>query len=165
MGKFSMAVKNRPQEKPAAQQKPERKQKPAGQQKPTGEQKPAGERLSGLEQAKSGYAAFKRIMGKIIMILYHLRKVVMAVPVVYVALRLAAYNASHLPENVGLNLQTNGEFAMEIARSAAVMGPLVLTGACLLLMFCSRKAMYAWAISIFTLAVPVLLLVSNLYPA
>ncbi len=159
MGKFSMAVKNRPQEKPAVQQKP------AEEQKPERKQKPAGERLSGLEQAKSGYAAFKRIMGKIIMILYHLRKVVMAAPVVYVALRLASYNASHLPESVGLNLQTNGEFAMEIARSSAVMGPLVLTGACLLLMFCSRKAMYAWAISIFTLAVPVLLLVSNLYPA
>lgn len=170
MGKFSMAVKNRPQEKPAGQQKPERKQKPTEERKPEREQKaeqrkPAGERLSGLEQAKSGYAAFKRILGKIIMVLYHLRKVVLAAPVVYAALRLAAYNASHLPESVGLNLQTNGEFAMEIARSAAVMGPLVLTGACLLLMFCSRKAMYAWAISIFTLAVPVLLLVSNLYPA
>ena len=40
-----------------------------------------------------------------------------------------------------------------------------LTAACLLLMFCSRKAMYPWAISIFTLALPVLLLVSNVYPS
>jgi hypothetical protein len=32
-------------------------------------------------------------------------------------------------------------------------------------MFCSRKALYPWAISVFTLALPVLLLVSNLYPA
>ena len=32
-------------------------------------------------------------------------------------------------------------------------------------MFCSRKAMYPWAISIFTLALPVLLLVSNVYPS
>ena len=46
----------------------------------------------------------------------------------------------------------------------AVMGPLGLTAACLLLMFCSRKAMYPWAISIFTLALPVLLLLSNVYP-
>ena len=45
------------------------------------------------------------------------------------------------------------------------MGPLGLTAACLLLMFCSRKAMYPWAISIFTLALPVLLLVSNVYPS
>ena len=40
----------------------------------------------------AGYNKFKQIMGKIIMTLYHLRKVVMAVPVAYVALRMAAYN-------------------------------------------------------------------------
>ena len=45
------------------------------------------------------------------------------------------------------------------------MGPLALTLACLFLMFCSRKALYPWAISVFTLALPILLLVSNLYPA
>jgi len=148
MGKFSLAVKKEP-----------------GEKKSREKTKPSGEQLSGWERTKSGYAAFKRVLGKIIMVLYHLRKVVLAAPVVYAALRLAAYNASHLPESVGLNLQTNGEFAMEIARSMAVLGPLVLTGGCLLMMFCSRKAMYAWAISIFTLVVPVLLLVSNMYPA
>lgn len=148
MGKFSLAVKKAP-----------------GEKKPREKKAPSGEQMSGLERAKSGYDAFKRVLGKIIMVLYHLRKVVMAAPVVYVALRLAAYNASHLPESVGLNLQTTGEFAIEIARSMAVLGPLVLTGACLVMMFFSRKAMYAWAISIFTLTVPVLLLVSNLYPA
>ena len=52
-----------------------------------------------------------------------------------------------------------------ISRDMAVLGPLGLTVACLLLMFCSRKAMYPWAISIFTLVLPLLLLISNLYPA
>ena len=112
-----------------------------------------------------GYDKFKQILGKIIMTLYHLRKVVMAVPVAYVALRMAAYNMSHLPEQVGVNLQTTGEFAMQISRYAAVIGPLGITAGCLVMMFFSRKAMYAWAISIFTLALPVLLLVSNMYPA
>jgi hypothetical protein len=32
-------------------------------------------------------------------------------------------------------------------------------------MFCSRKAMYSWAISIFTLALPLLILFTNVYPA
>ena len=32
-------------------------------------------------------------------------------------------------------------------------------------MFLSRKAMYPWAISIFSLAIPILLLLSNRYPA
>lgn len=99
------------------------------------------------------------------MVLYYLRKIVMAVPVVYAALKIASYNREHLPEQVGLNLQSTGEFAQYISRNMAVMGPLALTIACLFLMFCSRKAMYPWAISIFTLVLPLLILVSNLYPA
>lgn len=97
--------------------------------------------------------------------LFRLRKPVMAAPVVYYALKLAAYNSSHLPEQVGIDLQSTGEFAQTIGRELAVMGPLCLTLACLLLMFCSRKAMYAWAISIFTLTLPLLLLFSNTYPS
>ena len=112
-----------------------------------------------------GNRKFEQILGKIIMTVYHLRKILMAAPVAYMALRIAAYNMSHLPEQVGVNLQTTGEFAMQISRYAAVIGPLGITAGCLVMMFFSRKAMYAWAISIFTLALPVLLLVSNMYPA
>ena len=112
-----------------------------------------------------GYRKFEQILGKIIMTVYHLRKIFMAAPVAYMALRIAAYNMSHLPEQVGVNLQTTGEFAMQISRYAAVIGPLGITAGCLVMMFFSRKAMYAWAISIFTLALPVMLLVSNMYPA
>ena len=98
-------------------------------------------------------------------VLFRLRKIVLAVPVVYWALKLAFYNREHLPEQVGLNIQSSGEFAQMISRDMAVMGPLGLTAACLLLMFCSRKAMYPWAISVFTLVLPLLILFSNLYPA
>ena len=98
-------------------------------------------------------------------LLFRLRKLVMAVPVAYWALKLASYNRENLPEQVGINLQSSGEFAQMISRDMAVIGPLGLTAACLLLMFCSRKAMYPWAISIFTLVLPILLLISNLYPA
>ncbi len=97
--------------------------------------------------------------------LFRLRKIVMAVPVVYAALKLASYNRANLPEQVGINLQSSGEFAQMISRDMAIMGPLGLTAACLLLMLCSRKAMYPWAISIFTLALPLLILLTNLYPA
>lgn len=98
-------------------------------------------------------------------VIFRLRKIVMAVPVVWLALKLASYNRENLPEQVGINLQSSGEFAQMITRDMAVMGPLGLTIACLLLMFCSRKAMYPWAISIFTLTLPLLILISNLYPA
>lgn len=98
-------------------------------------------------------------------ILFKLRKLVLAAPVVYWAVKLALYNRENLPEQVGINLLSSGEFAQTIARDMAVMGPLGLTGACLLLMFCSRRAMYPWAISVFTLALPLLILLTNLYPA
>ena len=98
-------------------------------------------------------------------ILFRMRKLVLAVPVVYAALKLAFYNREHLPEQVGINLQSSGEFTQMITRDMAVMAPLGLTAACLFLMLCSRKALYPWAISIFTLALPVLILVTNLYPA
>lgn len=119
----------------------------------------------GLAKARAVSAKINKIINTIGVWLFRLRKFVMAAPVVYYALKLAAYNSEHLPEQVGLNLQASGEFAATIARSMAVTGPLGLTAACLLLMFCSRKAMYPWAVSIFTLALPLLLLISNTYPA
>lgn len=123
------------------------------------------------EKNVTGFEKFKAVISKINYIinligtwLFRLRKFVMAAPVVYFALKIAAYNSEHLPEVVGIDLQSTGEFAQTISRHLAVMGPLGLTLACLLLMFCSRKAMYPWAISIFTLALPLLLLLSNAYP-
>lgn len=112
----------------------------------------------------SVWMKIKRVVGILVMVIYRLRSVFLAVPVAWFALKLAAYNSEHLPEEVGLNLQSTGEFAMTISRELAVMGPLVVTAACLVLMATSRKAMYPWAVSILTLILPVLLLVSNIYP-
>jgi hypothetical protein len=111
------------------------------------------------------YEKVKRVIGILVMVLYHLRKVFLAIPVVYYALKLAAYNMEHLPETVGINLQADGAFAQTISREMAVMGPMVLTGGCLVLMLFSRKALPSWAICVFTLVLPVLILISNIYPA
>lgn len=128
---------------------------------------PVAEQLpkKGFDKVKDGVSSVNRFINRIGLILFRLRKIVLAAPVVYYALKLAAYNMEHLPEQVGLNLQSSGEFAMTIAKAMAVTGPLAVTGVCLLMMFFSRKALYPWAISVFTLALPVLLLLSNLYPA
>lgn len=123
-----------------------------------------GTGLSGMGKAKQTVGKINRIISTIGTWLFRLRKPVMAAPVVYYAVKLAQYNRLHLPEQVGVNLQSTGEFAQYISRDLAVMGPLALTGGCLILMFCSRKAMYSWTISIFTLALPLLLLLSNAYP-
>lgn len=118
----------------------------------------------GMSQVKTVVSKVNRVIDTIGKWMFRLRKFVMAAPVVYYALQLAAMNRTALPEQVGINLQSSGEFAFTVSRGFAVMGPLALTFACLFLMFCSRKAMYAWAISLFTLTLPWILLFSNLYP-
>ena len=123
-----------------------------------------GKPQTGLSKVKDVIGKINRVINLIGLWLFRLRKFVLAAPVVYYALKLAEYNRTHLPEQVGINLQSTGEFAQYISRNMAVMGPLALTGGCLVLMFCSRKAMYSWAISVFTLALPLLLLLSNAYP-
>ena len=98
-------------------------------------------------------------------VIYRLRAVFLSIPVIIAALRLAAYNSDHLPLLVGLNLQTTGEFAKVISRQTAVTVPLLITGGCLVLTLFSRKVLYPWLISVFSLAIPVLLLITNTYPA
>ena len=123
-----------------------------------------GKSQTGIAKVKTVLGKINRVINLIGLWLFRLRKLVLAAPVVYYALKLAEYNREHLPEQVGINLQATGEFAQYISRYMAVMGPLALTGGCLILMFCSRKAMYSWSISVFTLALPLLLLFSNAYP-
>ena len=118
-----------------------------------------------LNSTGSVYAKIKRIVGIFVMVIYRLRGVILGIPVIWHALKLAAYNREHLPEMVGIDLMSNGAFAMTISRELAVTGPLVVTIACLVLMLTSRKVLYPWAVSVFTLILPVVLLVSNIYPA
>lgn len=93
---------------------------------------------------------------------YKLRSLFLAIPVAAAALVLAAYNMNNLPEEVGFSLLTSGEYAYTISRGTAVCIPLLITGLCLLLMFCSRRVVYPWLISIFSLVLPVLIMVTTL---
>ena len=122
------------------------------------------------ETVKNAYGKTRMVCGRIGEVIglickwiFRLRKIFMAAPVVYLAVRIAAENMERLPEQVGLNLQSNGEFAMMVTRNYAVFGPLCVTGFCLLLMFCSRKTVFPWVISIFTLVLPYLIYLTNFY--
>lgn len=121
--------------------------------------------ISEEDQApKTPMQKVKRVFTVIGKVLFHLRKLFMALPVIYFAMKLGAYNMEHLPEMVGLNIQSNGVYAQMISRTAAVNGSLAVTYACLALMVISRKATYPWIISIFSLIIPIFLLLTNLYP-
>ena len=117
------------------------------------------------QKTKEVLKKIDRVIDIILTVLYRLRKVFMAIPVVYYAIKLAQYNMENLPAVVGFDMQANGVFAQMLSREVAVMGPLAITGFCLVMMFFSRKAIYSWAISIFTLILPIILLISNRYPA
>ncbi len=97
--------------------------------------------------------------------IYKLRKVFLALPVVIVSIKIAMVNYARLPDMVGLELLSNGEYARMVSREVAVYVPLAVTGICLVLMGISRKTIYPWLISIFTLILPYLIYFTNVYPA
>ena len=97
--------------------------------------------------------------------IYNLRSIILAVPVVIFAIKLAIQNATRLPETVGILIQATGEYQWLVTRSVAVMGPLAVTAACLFLMFCSRRVVFPWLISIFTLVLPFVIYITNVFPA
>jgi hypothetical protein len=96
--------------------------------------------------------------------IYRFRSLLLAIPVVIASVILAIYNTIKLPAVVGINMQSNGEYAMAVAKAVAVLGPFALTTVCLLLMFCSKKVLYPWLISVFSLVLPLILLFSNTFP-
>jgi len=97
--------------------------------------------------------------------IWRMRKVLFAIPVVYLAFYFARMNWNALPEQVGLNLQTTGEYARYISRELAVYGPLGVTAGCLAMMFLSKKTAYPWMICMFSMLLPLLILLTNVFPA
>lgn len=95
---------------------------------------------------------------------YKLRGVVLAIPVAGLSAILALYNFFALPNLVGFHLLPTGEYAFLVGKLFAVLGPLAVTAVCLLLMFCSKKVLYPWLISMFSLILPILILITNTFP-
>lgn len=108
---------------------------------------------------------FLQVMKAIGKWIYRLRSVILAIPVAIAAVVLALRNMANLPELVGIDIQTTGEYAQVVSKNVAVLGPLAITAVCLLLMFCSRRVVYPWLISVFSLVLPIVLYFTNIFPA
>ena len=115
-----------------------------------------------------GFCKVMAKIGKVLKIIgiyiYKLRGLLMVMPVIIGAVILACYNLNHLGPNVGLNLQVDGGFETVVSRGTAVLVPLGITGVCVALTVISRKPLYPWLISVFSLVLPVLIYVINMYP-
>ena len=101
--------------------------------------------------------------------LYKLRSVILAIPVVIGAIILAIYNAANLPEKLQIYFPTraNEEVmtkVVEMGKGTAILVPLLLTAFCLLMMFCSKKVLYPWLISVFTLVLPLFFVFISVFP-
>lgn len=118
-----------------------------------------------LDTTGSVFGKIGSVIKQIFVWIYKLRKVILALPVIYLSVRIAMTNFSRLPDMVGLELLSNGEYARMVSRDFAVFVPLGLTSACLVLMALSRRTVYPWLISLFTLVVPYLIYLTNIYPA
>ena len=95
---------------------------------------------------------------------YRLRSVVLSIPVAAIAIIIALHNQVRLPATVGFNMQASGEYAIEVANTVAVLGPLAVTAICLLMTLCSKKVLYPWLISVFSLVLPLFIYFTNTFP-
>lgn len=94
-----------------------------------------------------------------------LRKIFLSIPVVIAAVELALTNMRRLPPQVGWDLQPDGTFSLEVARELACWSPVLLTLVCLVLMFCSKRVLTPWMVSVLSLLIPVFIWVTNAFPA
>lgn len=95
---------------------------------------------------------------------FKIRSLVLAIPVFICAGALAIRNAGQLPELVGINILASGEYQWFVSRGVAVIVPFGITAVCLLMMLCSKKVLYPWLISLFSLVLPLVVWLTNNLP-
>ena len=118
-----------------------------------------------VDKADKGYRKAKSIWKKVWPWIWQSRKLLMAIPVVYLMLYFARLNWNVLPDPVGIHLLNSGDYAMTISKEMAVYGPLGITGGCLTMMVLSRKTLYPWVICLFSMLLPLLILITNIFPS
>ena len=130
-----------------------------------------------LQRIGFAFTVIGRAFSKLWSYIFKLRAIFMAIPVAVVAVIQAMINMERLPNTLeytmlGLDFEATqtlfGPVVMnveQISREMAVMGPLVLTASCLLFTIFSKRTLFPWIVSIFTLLLPTLLFLSTQYPA
>lgn len=126
------------------------------------------------ETIKDVFCSIGHVFKVIWTIIVRLRKIILAVPVILGSLYFAKECSTvltgpfrfHIMDLV--NSFKESEMIIrqvEISREMAIIGPMAVTGTCLVLMFLSRRTVYPWLISIFTLVIPLYVLYAGYFPA
>lgn len=100
---------------------------------------------------------------------YRLRSLVLTVPVAIGAVVLAIRNSQLLPVVVRFDIAAVKEAKLvfqtvSVGRGTAVIVPLLVTFACIAMVFCSKKQIYPFLVSLFSLSLPLVLLLINTFP-
>lgn len=85
---------------------------------------------------------------------FRLRGVALSVPVAVIAVILAMNNMAALP---GPLMVGAGQNVITLSKSVLIMGPLALTALSILMTLFSKRVVYPWLISLFTLLLPLAL--------
>lgn len=117
------------------------------------------------KSAGNGWDKTLRILKLTGTYLYKFRAVIISLPVAVASIVLACQNMARLPDTVGINLLSEGDYSFMVPKAAAVLIPVVITALCILLTLCSKRTLYPWVVSVFTLVLPVLIWLTNIYPA
>ena len=107
---------------------------------------------------------FAQVVGMTAKWAYKLRSILLSIPVAVVAIALAVRNLTQLPTEVGINMLANGEYQWVISRGMAACIPVAITAVCLVMMSLSKKVLYPWLISVFSLVLPLVLWFTNIFP-
>ena len=117
------------------------------------------------EKTKAVFRKIGRVFTIIGKVLFHTRKIFLTIPVVWASIKMYAFAMEHLPENVGVWLLESGAYQFTLSRESSLMSCMAITAICLVMMFCSRRTILPWVVSLFTLVLPLLLIVTNMYPS
>lgn len=115
------------------------------------------------EKARPGLEKTGDIIGLVCKWGWRLRKFILAIPVLWLMVYFAQLNWGMLPDMVGIDLQTTGEYTRMITKEMAVYGPMAVTAVCLLFMMLSRKTLYPWLICLFSMMLPIMILITNFF--
>ncbi len=103
-------------------------------------------------------------------VLFLFRGIILSIPVAIAAIRIAFYNRANLPEAVRFGTASLDDSknlllkTLEVNRDAAVVVPMLLTFVCLAMVMMSKRVIYPWLISVFSLLLPIALLLVNTFP-
>lgn len=109
------------------------------------------------------------VMKSVLSWMYKLRSVFLAIPVVFGAIILAIINGNNLPDQVTLCMPSFADDTMaielmEISKGTAIFVPILITALCLAMVFCSKRLVYPWLISVFSLVLPLFIYFSSVFP-